>query len=202
MLENGSEHEEYLLKTKTANDENFGFLFPENPYHNYYKTYLEWLKSPDSQTQKFDFLEILKKTQKLPQMKEENPQLKSLPIQNNANFNDTSMGFNKNNTSIMRNLNNPSVQQAQINNINNNFNNNGNNTTKKKNRWSESANPQNNYDIYPGGQAYQPQPIQIQPSPLMTSLQMNMNYPQYNQNISNTTNYQVFIKIFFSSLVS
>lgn len=191
MLENGSEHEEYLLKTKTANDENFGFLFPENPYHSYYKTYLEWLKSPESQTQKFDFLEILKKSQKIPQPKEENPSLKPISMQNNSNLNEASLGLNKNNTTIMRNLNNLGVQQGQINNINSNFNNNGNATTKKKNRWSESANPQNNYDIYSSGQVYQPQQMQIQPSNLITSLQINMNYPQYNQNLNNSTSYQV-----------
>jgi len=83
LLENGSEHEEYLLKSKSAHDENFGFLFQENPYHVYYKTYLEWLKTPESNTKKFDFYEIINKKKKPAQMRMD---LETPKIENIANL--------------------------------------------------------------------------------------------------------------------
>lgn len=203
LIENGSEHEEYLLKTKSSNDENFGFLFPENPYHIYYKSYLEWLKTSDSQNKKFDFLENIKKSQqKNPIMKEDIFSVNQIPPQNATNINTT--GASEQNQNNKNNSSQANYNQTQA---TNNFNT-GVSATKKKNRWSESVYPVNvpqnetsnnrtNYDIYGGGgQAFQSP--QIQQTPLLTNLQMNITYPSYNytqQPINNSQNFQVEISL-------
>lgn len=201
LLENGSEHEEYLLKSKSVNDENFGFLFQESPYHAYYKTYLEWLKSPDSQNKKFDFYEIIhKKQQKAPLMRldaeippkqienfnanNQNNNAMSfnigqMPIQNNnSNFNiannkNPQMFNNANNVPPNFNNNFPPIQSAPTNNVGN--------PIKKKNRWSDSAvnqteipnQNQNNNNLLNRPMNYYPQ--QMMPN-------MNMNVGGYNTN--------------------
>ena len=203
-MENGSEHEEYLLKSKSVNDENFGFLFQESPYHAYYKTYLEWLKSPDSQNKKFDFYEIInKKQQKAPLMRLDaeippkqienfntNNQTNNvmafnigqMPKQNNnnSNFNITNnknpQMFNNANT-VPPNFNNnfPPMQPIQ-----NNPTNNVGNPIKKKNRWSDSAVNQTEIPNSNQNNNNINRPMNYYPQQMMPN--MNMNVSGYNTN--------------------
>ena len=206
LLENGSEHEEYLLKSKSAHDENFGFLFQENPYHVYYKTYLEWLKTPEANTKKFDFYDIINKKKKPPQMRMDLENQKIENVTNlayiaNSNPNQMTMIPNNNlNNNMNANANNNLVNTNNFPNINSGLNpsisipsqniynsNNVNQPTKKKNRWSDSAVIQNennniNRSTYTQVQGY-PQPQQ---QPLMSNMSLNKNYAAcYNQQFAN-----------------
>ena len=195
LLENGTEHEEYLLKSKSANDENFGFLFQENPYHIYYKTYWEWLKGPDSATKKFDFYEIInKKQQKAPLIRLEsenviklenlginnmnnqnNPivfNLNPLPQQNNNNFNN----MNSKNPSIFNNSNIGNNYGNNFPTMQNNNNNNAGNQIKKKNRWSDSASNQNENANQNNNNNNNPNRPSNFYQPIIQNLNMNTNY--------------------------
>lgn len=204
LLENGSEHEEYLLKSKSANDENFGFLFQENPYHIYYKTYWEWLKSSNgNNNKKFDFYEIINIKQRVLQAKMEIEKAKiEIPtpiISNNSiipqsiNLSNSNNGSNnfQNTNSGMNTNNNPQYYQPQNNLINQTPINNPS-QPKKKNRWSDSTvihNENNNTIINNNTRPLQGyQNSQLQQPLLMNGIPMNITYPTancYSQSIHN-----------------
>lgn len=207
LLENGSEHEEYLLKSKSSTDENFGFLFQDNPYHVYYKTYWEWLKNnaeAGNPNRKFDFYEIMnRKQQKAPLMRIEtgdkteslgpaqnfqpNPIVYNLtplsqpqpsPI-NNLNNNNFINNLSSQNNKVPQNFTPVQVAPVTQNNMQNNVT---TSQTKKKNRWSEStSNQQPENPAQNNNQNQNTRPGNF----YQQNISMNQNYPSnyYNNQI-------------------
>lgn len=164
MAENGS-HEEYLLKSKTSSDENFGFLFKDNMYHPYYKALLDFMKSPESKNKMFEYR---------PAIYEYKPPIEQTIENNNQNQSQPSIfiqNFYTNNGSQ-----NPQPQP----------------TVRKKNRWSDSpstAQPNtisnmNNFNqnmmMSQNPQCMIPPP----PPPIINYQQNNNTYGQIGQNFS------------------